>query len=79
MEFSGMDVSLNTVFILLALVALETVLSADNAVALAAFVQPLPDPKQQRKAWGFSRRTEVQVSANPSTVLVEPVTFNHFD
>lgn len=47
MEFSGMDISLNTIFILLALVALETVLSADNAVALAAFVQPLPDLKQQ--------------------------------
>lgn len=51
----GLEISLNTGFILLALVTLETVLSADNAVALAAFVQPLPDPKQQQQAlnWGL--------------------------
>ncbi|WP_323798987.1 TerC family protein [Microcoleus sp. FACHB-672] len=41
---------------LLALVALETVLSADNAVALAAFMQPLSRPKQQGQAlnWGLA-------------------------
>ena len=56
MEFSGITLSLNTALILLALVALETVLSADNAVALAAFVQPLQDPKQQQQAlnWGLA-------------------------
>lgn len=56
MEFSRMDLSLNTLLILLALIALETVLSADNAVALAAFVQPLPDRKQQQQAlnWGLA-------------------------
>lgn len=56
MELSGMTVLLNTGLILLALVALETVLSADNAVALAALVQPLQDPKQQRQAlnWGLA-------------------------
>lgn len=56
MTFSGISLSLNTVLILLALVALETVLSADNAVALAAFVQPLPDHKQQQQAlnWGLA-------------------------
>jgi YkoY family integral membrane protein len=55
-EFSGITLSLNTGLILLALVALETVLSADNAVALAALVQPLQDPKQQQKAlnWGLA-------------------------
>jgi YkoY family integral membrane protein len=55
MEVSGISISLHTVFILLALVVLETVLSADNAVALAAFVQPMQDPKQQRLAlnWGL--------------------------
>jgi YkoY family integral membrane protein len=64
MEFSGMDVSLNTIFILLALIALETVLSADNAVALAAFVQPLPDPKQQRQAlnWGLAAAFVLRIS-----------------
>lgn len=45
-----MTVLLNTGLTLLALVALETVLSADNAVALAALVQPLQDPKQQQQA-----------------------------
>ncbi|HEY9602665.1 MAG TPA: hypothetical protein V6C85_13705 [Allocoleopsis sp.] len=59
-----MDVSLNTVLILLALIALETVLSADNAVALAALVQPLPDPKQQRQAlnWGLSTAFVLRIS-----------------
>ena len=63
MEFSGID-SLNTVFILLALIALETVLSADNAVALAAFVQPLQDPKQQRQAlnWGLAAAFVLRIS-----------------
>jgi YkoY family integral membrane protein len=56
MDVFGLEISLNTAFILLALVALETVLSADNAVALAAFVQPLSDPKQQQQAlnWGLA-------------------------
>ncbi|WP_432812502.1 TerC family protein [Pantanalinema sp. GBBB05] len=56
MNFLGMEISLNTGLILLALVALETVLSADNAVALAAFVQPLPDRQQQQQAlnWGLA-------------------------
>ena len=55
-EGVGVDFSLNTGFILLALIALETVLSADNAVALAAFVQPLQDPKQQQQTlnWGLA-------------------------
>lgn len=56
MDFLGLEISLNTGLILLALVALETVLSADNAVALAAFVQPLPDRQQQQRAlnWGLA-------------------------
>jgi YkoY family integral membrane protein len=64
MAFSGINVSLNTVFILLALVALETVLSADNAVALSAFVQPLSDPKQQRQAlnWGLAAAFVLRIS-----------------
>ena len=51
----GVTFSLNTLGVLLALVALETVLSADNAVALAALVQPLPDASQQQQAlnWGL--------------------------
>lgn len=56
MDVLELEISLNTGLVLLALVALETVLSADNAVALAAFVQPLPDPKQQQQAlnWGLA-------------------------
>lgn len=49
-----LEVSLNTGLMLLMLVALETVLSADNAVALAALVQPLPTSKQsQALNWGL--------------------------
>jgi YkoY family integral membrane protein len=46
---------LNTTGILLSLVALETVLSADNAIALAALVQHLPEEKHQKQAlnWGL--------------------------
>lgn len=64
MNFSGIEVSLSTVFILLALIALETVLSADNAVALAAFVQPLADPKQQQQAlnWGLAAAFVLRIS-----------------
>jgi YkoY family integral membrane protein len=49
------DFSVRTVGTLLVLVALETVLSADNAVALAALVQDVKDPKQQQQAlnWGL--------------------------
>ncbi|NMG05668.1 DUF475 domain-containing protein [Brasilonema sp. UFV-L1] len=49
------DFSLRTFGILLILVALETVLSADNAVALAALVQDVEEPEQQRQAlnWGL--------------------------
>ncbi|MBD2499488.1 TerC family protein [Anabaena azotica] len=49
------DFSLKTLGILLVLIALETVLSADNAVALAAIAQDIEDPQQQRQAlnWGL--------------------------
>lgn len=55
-DLLGLKISFNAGFLLLALVALETVLSADNAVALAAFVQPIPDSKQQQQAlnWGLA-------------------------
>ena len=48
--------SLNILGILLALVALEASLSADNAVALAALVQQMEHPEHQRKAlnWGLA-------------------------
>ncbi|RAM51332.1 MAG: hypothetical protein C6Y22_13400 [Hapalosiphonaceae cyanobacterium JJU2] len=51
----GADISIKTFGILLVLVALETVLSADNAVALAALVQDIEDPQKQRQAlnWGL--------------------------
>ncbi|MGB7416843.1 MAG: hypothetical protein WA902_21790 [Thermosynechococcaceae cyanobacterium] len=42
-EFDG-------IFIVLILIALEAVLSADNAIALAALVKGLDDPQQQRRA-----------------------------
>ena len=44
------DSGVQTPFILLILIALEAVLSADNAIALAAIAQNLEDPKLQRKA-----------------------------
>jgi YkoY family integral membrane protein len=46
---------LNLGGMLLALVALETVLSADNAIALAAIAQDMPNLQQQRHAlnWGL--------------------------
>lgn len=42
--------NLETSFLLLILVVLEAVLSADNAVALAAIAQGLPNAEQQRRA-----------------------------
>lgn len=47
--------SLDGLGILLALVTLETVLSADNAVVLAALVGDIPHPEQQRRVlnWGL--------------------------
>lgn len=44
---------LDTVFLLLVLIALEAVLSADNAIALAALVQGIPDLKHQQRALNF--------------------------
>ncbi|HAJ57921.1 MAG TPA: hypothetical protein DCP31_00520 [Cyanobacteria bacterium UBA8543] len=53
--YASAGFSLNTLGILLALVALETSLSADNAVALASLVQHMEDQEHQRKAlnWGM--------------------------
>jgi len=44
------DLSFEAVLVLLVLVLLEAVLSADNAIALAAIAQGLSEPKQQRRA-----------------------------
>ncbi len=54
-EYTGGGFSLNTLGILLALVALETSLSADNAVALATLVQHMENREHQRQAlnWGL--------------------------
>lgn len=54
-EYAGEGFSLNTLGILTALVALETSLSADNAVALATLVQHMEDKEHQRQAlnWGL--------------------------
>jgi YkoY family integral membrane protein len=48
--------SIETLGTILALVVLETILSADNAVALATLVRELQDPAQQRRAlnWGLA-------------------------
>lgn len=45
----------DTIGVLLSLVALETILSADNAVALAALVQHLPEETHQKRLlnWGL--------------------------
>lgn len=54
-EYLNPNLTVNTLGILLVLVVLETVLSADNAVALAALVQDIKEPKQQSLAlnWGL--------------------------
>jgi YkoY family integral membrane protein len=54
-EYAGESLSLNIFGLLLALVAMETVLSADNAVALATLVQDLENREHQRQAlnWGL--------------------------
>lgn len=50
LELAGESFSWQTLGMILALVALEAVLSADNAVALAALAQNIAEPKQQRQA-----------------------------
>lgn len=45
--------SIDTLLLLLVLICLEAVLSADNAIALAALVQGIADPKQQQQALNF--------------------------
>lgn len=47
---SPFNVGLETLFVLFALVALEAVLSADNAIALAALSQSLHNPRLERRA-----------------------------
>ncbi len=47
------NIGAETPFVLLILIALEAVLSADNAVALASIAQGLPDAKMQRAALNF--------------------------
>ncbi len=46
----SIDFGIDTVFILIILVALEAVLSADNAIALASIAQGLKEEKQQNHA-----------------------------
>jgi len=48
-----LDTGLTTPFILVILIALEAVLSADNAIALASIAQSLEDPQLQRRALNF--------------------------
>jgi YkoY family integral membrane protein len=54
-EYGNQIFSFNTLGILMALVALEASLSADNAIALATLVQDMEDPEHQRRAlnWGL--------------------------
>lgn len=47
---SSLAVVVKTPLMLLVLIALEAVLSADNAIALAIIAQGLPNPAQQRRA-----------------------------
>ncbi|MFN4850676.1 TerC family protein [Microcystis sp.] len=64
------NLSLTTCGTILTLAVLETILSADNALALAALVRELPDPRQERQAlnWGlagaFVLRVAMLVSAS---------------
>jgi YkoY family integral membrane protein len=50
---SSLEFNFQTIAILLILVALEAVLSADNAVALAAIAQGIDDEKRQQDALNF--------------------------
>ena len=47
---SPFNVGVETLLVLVVLIALEAVLSADNAIALAAISQTLHTPKQARRA-----------------------------
>lgn len=47
------DLGLDAILVLIVLVALESVLSADNAIALASLVQGLENPVLQRRALNF--------------------------
>lgn len=49
----GLNFGLETLLLLPILVVLEAVLSADNAIALAAIARGLPDQKMQRQALNF--------------------------
>lgn len=55
MELAGIEFSLETGLLLLTLITMETVLSADNAVALAALAQPIPEAHQRQQVlnWGL--------------------------
>jgi len=46
----SIDFSIQTIFVLIILVGLEAVLSADNAIALASIAQGLEDPQEQKYA-----------------------------
>ncbi|WP_413166022.1 TerC family protein [Capilliphycus salinus ALCB114379] len=50
LELSSPQVGFNVLFLLVILVALEAVLSADNAIALASIAKSLEDKRLQRKA-----------------------------
>ena len=50
LELSSPQVGFNVLFLLVILVALEAVLSADNAIALASIAKTLEDKRLQRKA-----------------------------
>lgn len=50
---SPLDLGIEALLVLLVLVALEAVLSADNAIALAAIARGLEDPRLQRQALNF--------------------------
>lgn len=50
---SPFNIGVEAPLVLIVLVALEAVLSADNAIALAALAQGLEDPKTQRQALNF--------------------------
>lgn len=50
---SSLEFNFQTAFILLILIALEAVLSADNAVALAAIAQGIDDEQRQQDALNF--------------------------
>lgn len=80
---SPFNLGVETLLVLITLIALEAVLSADNAIALAAIAQTLHSPRQARRALDVGlgiayvlrllfHSELVQLKNHPLTAIVKP-------